>query len=360
MRPKPRSRLMSLGISLLLAAGAGCGKGGGSGGGPGGMAVHVVGFRAVEQPVQERVAVVGSLAANESVETRSELDGVIEEIGFDEGQHVAAGDVLFRIDGAKLEASLAEAEANLQLAETTLERYAALGESRAVSKQEVDQARSTFEARRALVELMRVQLEDATVAAPFSGTAGARLISLGQYVTKGQALTSIVDTDTMKAEFSIPERFLSQVAEGQSVEVRLAAYPGKRFHGTVYFVDPRVSPETRTVLVKARLPNPDGRMRAGMFANLDLMLQVRDRAVVIPESALLLEGNQASVFVVADGKAQPRPVTPGVRLAGALEIREGLLAGEVVIIEGTQKVGPGSPVGVRLDDRPIEEIARTP
>ena len=275
----------------------------------------------------------------------------------DEARGPLAG---FRIDRIKLEASLAEAEANLTLAETTLERYAALADSRAVSRQEVDQARSNHQVRLASVELMRAQLQDATVAAPFSGIAGARLIGLGQYVTKGQALTSLVDTATMKAEFSIPERFLGQVAEGQSIEVQLAAYPGERFHGTVYFVDPRVSTETRTVLVKARLPNPDGRMRPGMFANLDLVLRTREQAVVIPESALLLEGSQASVFVVTDGKAQPRPVRPGVRLAGALEIREGLSSGEVVIIEGTQKLGPGSPVDVRLDDRPMEEIVKRP
>jgi len=324
------------------------------------MAVHVVGFRAVEQPVKQRVAVVGTLAANESVDIRSELDGVIEEIGFDEGQRVTAGSVLFRIDRDKLEASLAEAEANLKLAETTLERYAALERSRAVSTQEVDQARTTFEARRASVELMRAQLQDATVQAPFSGIVGARLVSLGQYVTKGQGLTFLVDTDTMKAEFSIPERFLSQVTEGQAIEVQLAAYSGERFHGTVYFIDPHVNLETRTVPMKARLPNPDGRMRTGMFANLDLVLQVRDRAVVIPESALLLEGDQASVFVIADGTAELRPVVPGVRLAGALEIRKGLLPGEVVVMEGTQKLGPGSTADVRLDERPIAEIMRTP
>ncbi|MBI4004481.1 MAG: efflux RND transporter periplasmic adaptor subunit [Candidatus Omnitrophica bacterium] len=360
MRATPSSLIVPLGVGLALAAVAGCGKGGGPGGGPGGMVVHVVGFRAVEQPVEERVAVVGTLAANESVDIKSELDGAIETIGFAEGERVDEGTVLFRINRTKLEASLAEAEANLRLAETTLERYAALEESRAVSKQEADQARAAFEARRASAELMRAQLQDATVVAPFSGTVGARLISLGQYVTKGEALTSLVDTDIMKVEFSVPERFLSRVAEGQAIEVQLAAYPAERFQGTVYFIDPRVSTETRTVPVKARLPNPDGRLRAGMFANLDLVLQVRKRAVVIPESALLLGGGQASVFVITDGKAQPRPVRLGVRLAGAVEIREGLSAGEVVIIEGTQKVGPGSSVDVRLDERPVEEIVKKP
>jgi membrane fusion protein (multidrug efflux system) len=317
-----------------------------------------VGFRAVEQPVEERVALVGTLAANEAVDIKSELDGVIEEVAFEEGASVESGRVLFRIDRAKLEASLSEAEANLKLAEATLGRYTALAESRAVSRQEVDQARTGFEVRLAAVELMRAQVEDATITAPFEGTVGSRLVSVGQYVTKGQPLTSLVDTDPMKVEFDVPERFLSRVAEAQELTMQVAAYPADRFRGTVYFVDPRVNPDTRTVLVKARLPNPDGRLRAGMFANLELILQVRKQAVVIPESALLLEGDRASVFVVEDGKAQPRPVTPGVRLAGAMEIREGLQPGELVVIEGTQKLGPGVPVEVREETRSIADIVR--
>lgn len=351
-----RSRFLLVAALLLLA---GCGKRGPGPAGPGGgMAVHVVGFRAVEQPVEERVALVGTLAANEAVDIKSELDGVIEEVAFEEGASVESGRVLFRIDRAKLEASLSEAEANLKLAEATLGRYTALAESRAVSRQEVDQARTGFEVRLAAVELMRAQVEDATITAPFEGTVGSRLVSVGQYVTKGQPLTSLVDTDPMKVEFDVPERFLSRVAEAQELTMQVAAYPADRFRGTVYFVDPRVNPDTRTVLVKARLPNPDGRLRAGMFANLELILQVRKQAVVIPESALLLEGDRASVFVVEDGKAQPRPVTPGVRLAGAMEIREGLQPGELVVIEGTQKLGPGVPVEVREETRSIADIVR--
>lgn len=343
-------------VSLLCISGMGCSKSGPRG--PGGMPVHVVGFRAVEQPLEERIAVIGTMAANESVDIKSELDGVIEEVGFQEGQRVDAGAVLFRIDRRKLEASLDEAEANLKLAETTLGRYAALAETRAVSQQEVDQARTAFEARQAAVELIHVQLQEATVTAPFAGTTGARLVSIGQYVTRGQSLTSLVDTDPMKVELSVSERFLGQLAEEQELDLHVAAYPEERFRGTVYFLDPTVDLGTRTVLVKAHLPNPDGRLRAGMFANLDLILQVRERAVVIPESALLLEGDRASVFVVEGGKAQPRPVTPGLRVAGALEIREGLAAGALVVIEGTQKLAPGAPVQAREDARPLADIVR--
>ena len=345
-----------LGAALTLAA-AGCGKPKGAGG-PGGMAVHVVGFRAVTQPVEERVAVIGTLAANESVDIKSELDGMVEEIGFEEGARVEAGAVLFRIDRSKQEASLAEAEANLKLAEATRGRYAALTESRAVSRQEADQAIASFESRQASVALMHAQLQDATMTAPFAGVMGVRLVSIGQYVAKGQLLTSVVETDPMKVECYVPERLIGRVAQGQAIEVRVAAYPDEGFRGMVYFVDPTIHAETRTVLVKARLPNPEGRLHAGMFANLDLILQVRERAVVIPESALLLEGERASVFIVDGGTAQPRPVTPGLRLAGALEIQSGLSPGETVVIEGTQKLAPGVPVQVRYDERPLDEIAR--
>jgi membrane fusion protein (multidrug efflux system) len=344
-----RSRCLLAAALLLLA---GCGKRGPGPAGPGGgMAVHVVGFRAVEQPVEERVAVVGTLAANEAVEIKSELDGVIEEVGFEEGAAVDAGRVLFRIDRIKLEASLAEAEANLKLAEVTLGRYAALAESRAVSRQEVDQARTGFQARLAAVELMRAQLEDATITAPFDGVVGSRLVSIGQYVTKGQQLTSLVDTDPMKAQFDVPERYVSHLGPDQHIQIAVAAYPEEIFTGKVYFVDPQIDEATRTVLVKALVPNRDGRLRSGMFANLTLILQVREHALVIPETALMVQGQTTTVFVVDEtGSVQPRPVKTGVRLAGMIEMLEGLRAGETVVVEGVQKLGPGASVVVRFEE----------
>ena len=198
---------------------------------------------------------------------------------------------------------------------------------------------------------MRAQLQDATVVAPFAGAMGARLVSIGQYVTKGQPLTSLVDTDPMKVELNVPERFLGQLAEGQELTVRVAAYPDATFRGTVYFVDPTVNSDTRTVLIKARLPNPDGRLRPGMFANLTLIIQVRKNAVVIPETALMLQGQKTSVFVVNPQDAvEAREVRAGLRQAGWVEIASGLAAGEAVIIEGVQKVHPGAQVSVRYEE----------
>lgn len=345
-------RAIALAVGTVLAL-AGCQRSAGPGGPRGGMVVHVVGVEVSRQPIEDTIALVGTMAANESVDIKSELDGTVEEIVFHEGDMVAQGQVLGRIDRRKLEASLAEAEAKLTLAEINRQRYETLVASRAVSQQEYDQAASTYEATHAMVELMREQLKDATVTAPFDGVVGQRLISVGQFVSKGTSLTSLIDWNPMKVAFEVPERYLSSLRKEQPMTVSVAAYPQERFTGTVYFIDPQVDPDTRTALVKAYVPNPDARLRPGMFANLTLILNTRQDALVVPETALLFQGQTTSVFIVdAQQTAQSRPVKTGIRLAGLVEITEGLSIGDVVVTEGTQKLHPGAAVKVRLDGVP--------
>ena len=343
-----RAALVGLVIPLALA---GCGKKGAAGGPPGGMSVHVVGFKAARQPIEESVSLIGSLQANEAVEIMSELDGTVDEIGFEEGQPVTKGQLLVLIDQEKLRANLAEVEARLQLAESTMQRYTALAESNAVSRQEVEKAKAEHEATRASVTLMHAQLQDATITAPFDGVVGARKVSVGQLIMRGTAITSVIDTDPMKAEFRVPERHVAQLQPGQQIEMSVAAYPEETFTGKVYFIDPQIEESTRTVLVKALVPNPKGKLHAGMFANLKLVMQMRQDAVVIPETALMVQGEHTSVFVVdSSDTVQPRLVTPGIRLAGMVEIADGLRPGETVVVEGIQKLGPGAKVVVRFED----------
>jgi membrane fusion protein (multidrug efflux system) len=186
--------------------------------------------------------------------------------------------------------------------------------------------------------------------APFDGTASERLVSLGQYVAVGMPLTTVIDADPMKAAFDVPEHHLSQLHTGQTIEMVVAAYPDMQFQGKVYFIDPQVRTDTRTVLMKALVPNADGRLRPGMFANLKLVTQVRERALVIPETAILLQGQTTSLFIVKeDGSVESRVVTTGVRLAGMVEIISGLAVGETVIVEGVQKIFPGAKVSVRYE-----------
>jgi membrane fusion protein (multidrug efflux system) len=295
----------------------------------------------------ETLSLVGTLAANEMVEIRPEIDGIVESIHFQEGERVKQGELLLELDRSKLAAGLAEAEANAQLSEANYERARQLLLDQLISQQEFDQTAATYEFNRASLELRRRQLRDTRLVAPFEGVVGARTVSPGQVITRGTIITWLIDLDTMKVELNVPERFLGQIQTGQRVAFTVAAYPRERFEGEVYFVSPHVDLETHTVLIKAALSNPRHLLRSGMFAGLDLVLTLREDSLVIPETALarLLENNRASVYVVgADQAADPREVELGVQLVGAVEILDGLREGEKVIVEGLQKIGPGSKV----------------
>lgn len=309
--------------------------------------MQVVAVSAVRQPVHESLSLVGSVAANEQVEVKAESEGFVESIQFEEGQEVAAGVLLVTLDETRLQAALEEAEAALRLSRQTYERAKELLGSRLISQQEFDQAASRLAADEAAVAGRRRMLKEARVYAPFKGTVGARQVSPGQLVNRATTLTWLVDLDPVKVEFNVPERFLSQVQNHQDLVVTVAAWPKRQFKGKVFFVAPFVEPDTRTILVKASLPNPERLLKPGMFANLDLTVQVRDNAVVIPEAGLsqILDGNRAVVMVVGvDDTVAARPVSVGLRMRGMVEITEGLKGDERVIVEGLQKIGPGMKV----------------
>jgi membrane fusion protein (multidrug efflux system) len=307
--------------------------------------VQVVVAEAKRQAVTETLPLVGTVMADELVEIRSEVDGTVQDIKFEEGKPVEKGQLLIQLDPTKLAASLAETEANFKLTEANFERMKTLLKDNVMARQEYDQAAAAYDVNRASLDRKRRELKDTQVLAPFAGVAGSRLISPGQVINKDAKLTSVVALDPVKIEVNVPERFLGQVRVGQKIEVKVAAYPQESFKGEVFFVGPQVDPVTRTVLVKARIPNADFRLKPGMFAGLELALKLREDAVVIPESALIASGDVVSVFIVDDKQtAQMRVVKPGVRLAGHVEITDGLKGGEMVIIEGHQKTRPSAPV----------------
>ncbi len=316
-----------------------------AGGAPGGFAVQVIAVPARQQPVVETIALVGSVAPNEMVELKAESDGIVREIRFDEGQKVQKGDLLVALDDTKFAAQLAQAEANLQLAKTSFDRTKQLFTGKLISQQEYDQASATFDASEASVNLMRRQLKDAKVVAPFTGYTSARQISPGQVISKSTLLTALVDLDTVKVEVGVPERYLGELSVGQKVDFQVAAFPKDAFTGEIYFISPQLDASTRTALVKARIANPDRKLRGGMFANLNLTLKLRESALVIPEPAIVNNGDLTMVFAVTPtNTAFMKPVKIGLRLAGKAEVLGGLTAGETVVVEGIQKLRPGAPV----------------
>lgn len=308
---------------------------------------QVVAIPATRQPVTESLSLIGSLAANEQIELKAETDGTVEKINFDEGEPVEAGRLLVKLDDTKARAQLAEAKANYALSKGNYDRAKQLLNDKLISQQEFDQTAASFSANEAAVALQERQLKDTAIAAPFKGIVSARLVSPGQVITRNTTLTWLVDLDPLKVEVNVPERFLSQVLPGQKLALKVAAWPQRTFTGTVYFASPYVNPDTRTMLIKARVPNSDAALKPGMFAGLELTLNVRTNALVVPEAAInqVLEGGRAMVMVVnSESKVEVRQVKVGMRLESKVEITDGLSDGDQIIVEGLQKIAPGMPV----------------
>jgi membrane fusion protein (multidrug efflux system) len=322
-----------------------CGKPPASGGPKGGFPVQAVVAPVIEGPIEETLFLVGNLSAREFIDIRSEVDAQITYIGFMEGAEVETDQVLFRLDDIKLQAQVQEAQARFDRAREENERGKVLVDRESISQQQFDQFRFEFAAAEAALRLARELMDDAIVRAPFDGRMDQRDVSLGQFVNTGQLLSSLVQTDPLEVEFNVPERYLGQLHEGQNIRISSVAWPDEHFLGEVYFVSPRLDERNRTITMKAIIDNADGRLKPGMFANLELVFEARPKALIIPEQAISYRGEQASVVVMGgDGLAEYRNIGVGLRISGAAEITSGLSAGEIVVVEGYQKIGPGTPI----------------
>lgn len=344
MRIHPSILLLAL---LALGSPIGCKKpeAGKAAAPPAMPPTQVIAIEARREAVAESLSLVGTLTANEWVEIKAELEAAVVEIGFEEGKTVQKGQLLFRLDESKLTTTLTEAEVNLKLSKSNYDRAQQLFRDKTISQQEFDQLASRFESMQAAIAVKQRELKDTRIFAPFTGMMGARNVSNGQVIKKDTVLGQLVDLNPVKVEVNVPERFLSLLKLDQTIELRVAAFPGRKFSGQVYFIAPQVDTTTRTALVKAKIANPDGILKPGMFANLDLTLQLRDAAVVVPEPAIMVNADKAMLYVVdKDMNAQLRFVKLGVRSAGLVEILSGVEAGQLVIVEGVQKVRPGAKV----------------
>jgi len=184
------------------------------------------------------------------------------------------------------------------------------------------------------------------IRAPFDGTVGLRLVSPGAYVKTGDDIANLESLGSMKLDFRVPETYLARLASGQTLAVRVDAWPDQSFEGAIYAIEPGVDEETRTVLLRARLPNKGNKLRPGLFARVSLVLERRDNALVVPEQAIVPVGQQTFVYRVADGKALMIPVTLGLRRPGQVEILEGVNAGDMVVTDGQLKIRDGAAVTV--------------
>ena len=344
----------ALAVLLLLAAPAACKKansaaGGGPGGGGFAMPVEVA--AAIRDTVVDAIAATGQIEAIQSIELRPEVSGRITDLLVREGQEVGAGTALFKVDDAELKAQVAQAEAERQLARQALERTKQLIAQNASSTSDLEQAEAKSRGADANYDLLKTRLDRTMVRAPFAGVIGRRLVSIGTYVSPQTPLITLQSVNPQHASFDVPERYADRLRRGQLVSFQVAALPGKNFSGEVVFVDPVVSLPGRTILIKARVPNNEHQLQAGMFIEARLATNIRPNAVVVPEDALLPMQGATFVWVVKDAKASQRQVTVGVRTAGWAEVQSGVEAGDQVVVGGLERLFPNAPVMARVVER---------
>lgn len=311
-----------------------------------GRAVPVEASVVAAAPLDVVVTAAAALAANESVMIRPQIDGRIVRIGFSEGERVEAGSVLFLLDDGLLEAQRMEAEAALDLARQNAERAMMLFTQGAGTERVRDEAQAQVKTAKARLAMARERLAHTRITAPFSGLIGFRNVSIGAYVKSGDDLVELVSIDPMKVSFDVPERYLSAVSVGQTVEVVVDALSGESFAGTLTAISPRVTSAGRSLRLRARVGNEDGRLRPGLFARANLRIAERDRALMVPESAIVPQGRKRLVYKIVDGKAVMAEVTLGIRRAGKVEVTAGLEDGDIVVSAGQLKLRDGVPVTV--------------
>ena len=297
---------------------------------------------------------LGNARANESVDIRPKITATLTEILFEEGQEVNAGDVLVKLDNLEQVADLAAARAALVDSEASYRRSSELFKTNVVARSQLLQDEAKKIADEAMVSVAEKRLADTIVRAPFAGRIGLRRVSIGSLLGPGTIITTLDDTHIIKIDFDLPEIYLSRLEPGLRVLAHSAAYPDAEFAGTVSSVDTRVDPVSRTVRVRSVMNNTDGHLRPGMFLTVNL-LNDSVEALVIPERALIPERSVQYVYVVGDNQlVEKRVVQIGRRRPGEVEILAGLSAGEMVIVDGTQKARDGQAVSImdREADRP--------
>ena len=336
-------RLLFPVIAVVLIAG--CEKETSAARGDWGGAAKVITQEAQLQHIVDEIQALGTARANESIDIQPRISSVIEQIVFTEGQSVASGDVLVRLEDNEIRAGLALAEANLSESRSLYERSKALADTQAISVSNLEQLLAQVRVDEASVEAARARLDNTVIRAPFAGRIGLRRVSPGGFVDTSTVITTLDDVSKIKLDFSVPETFLTALAAGMRIDAHSLVYPDRVFAGSVSSVDTRVDPVSRAVQVRAIIPNDEGLLKPGMFMSVDLQRD-RGEVVVAPEQAIVPEGSSQFVFVVANGVAEKRRVQLGRRIPGFVAIESGLEAGEQVITEGTHRVRDGSAVEV--------------
>ena len=313
----------------------------GQDGPPGGRQVTVETIVAETSRLESTVDAVGTVLADASAVLRTEVPGQVIERHFEEGQQVSKGDRLFSIEATVLEAEVNEARANVEQSDAAYNRAKELVKNHLVSATEFDTARANYNVSIARLHSAESRLSKTVIRAPFDGFIGLRRINVGDYATIGQELVNVVRLDPLRVDFSVPETLLAQVRPGQTIEVAVGAFRDEVFEGVITAIDPQIDVTGHSMAIRARLPNPDLRLRPGLFAQVSISLAVNPNALMVPEQAIWPIGQDKILYIVEDGIANQRVVMLGERKPGIVEIVSGLKAGEEIVVAGQMKLFPG-------------------
>jgi len=332
------------------STGAAASSGSGSRGGGAGRSASQVSV-AVVQPrtFVDSLDVLGVAKGRQSVTLSAATTQLVEKVNFHDGQSVARGAVLIELKASEQDAGLVQSEAKLAQAEKEYRRWQTLGEKGYASKSSIDQYEAAWRSAQADVTAAKARLGDRLIRAPFAGTVGLSDVTPGALVNPGAPIVTLDDISSIRVDFQVPERYLSQVAQGQSIAAQVEAYPGRPIQGRVARLDTRIDERTRAITARAEFPNASGKLKPGMMMRVSIPRGSR-QGLAAPESAVSMQGDSAFVYVLhsqgSKTTTEQRPVVTGLRQDGFVEIKEGVGAGDRIVADGLNKIQPGQPVHV--------------
>jgi membrane fusion protein (multidrug efflux system) len=327
---------------------------GGQGGGPPPSSVFAEPVR--EQVFANRVEAIGTLEPNERVDLTLTASDRVTALYFNDGDRVKKGKTLLSLAQREQVALVEAAEADLAQARQDLARIEPLAQQGAVSSSELDMARRNVSTASAQLRAVQSRQNDRVLVAPFDGVLGFRRVSVGSLVRPGDVVATLIDDSVMRLEFAVPSTFIRVLRPGLEIEASTSDLPGQVFTGTVDSIDNAIDPVTRSVRVRANVPNPSGVLLSGMYMTVALQTEPR-RALSVPEVALQPRGPETFIWIAdasgAQTVARRVKIEPGIRLDGRVEVVSGLSAGQMVITEGALRVREGAPV-VILDEKLLQ------
>ena len=311
---------------------------------------------------QQQLQVVGSLAAVAGIEVTSEVAGQVRSLHFESGGEAEQGALLLELDDSTDQARLQGLVAERTLARLRFERVARLIEDKSVSRSDYDEARAALDSAEAQVAAQQALIAKKKIRAPFGGRLGIRRVDVGEYLTPGAAIVPLEQLDPIYVDFTLPERELARVETGQTVEVRVQAYPDQAFSGRILALDPGVEVGSRSFRLRAQLGNPDGRLRPGMFADVRILLPQMDQVVTVPDTAISYAPYGDSVFLIESVddtlKVTRRQIETGARREGRVAVLSGLTEGDRVVSAGHNKLRNDQAVTIDGQPAPGERAAQ--